>query len=194
MTVRDLLHQTRDTLQDTDKNYWSDSELLDYFNSGLKSLASERLEEPKTTTVNLLTGINEYNVSGVLRYISTKDSDGNIRKLYPDDTTGDDDESGIVISDYNRIYVNNPETNISLFIKHIAIPDNKNLNDIVRSGDENVLKYFMLSKSYEKESDMENFQKSQYFLQQYKSEALVVKKNSAIGYIDVVEVTKGYYY
>jgi len=192
MTVLDLLHQTRDTLQDGDKNYWSDSELLDYYNSGIKSLAAERLEEPKTTSLALLTGTNEYQVDGVLRYISAKDSDGTVRALYPDNTSGDDDTNGLIVLDYNRIYVNNPVTNISISLKHIAIPENKNLNDIVRSGDENALKYYILSKAYEKENDMENFQKSNYFMTQYTRELYTVKKHSKLGYQEKIETTTGY--
>ena len=192
MTVLDLMHQCRDTLQDVNSDYWSDSELLDYYNSGLKSLAAERLEEPKTVTLALLTGINEYQVDGVLRYISAKDSDGTVRKLYPDDETGEDDNDGTIVLDYNRIYVNNPVTNINVLIKHIAIPDNENTNSVVRSGDENALKYYMLSKAYEKDSDMENFQKSQYFKIQYNQEVLSVRKHSKLGYRKQIETTKGY--
>jgi hypothetical protein len=194
MTVRDLLHQTRDTLQDTDGDYWSDSELLDYYNGGIKAMASERLEEPKTTVLNLLTGTYEYNVDGVLRYISAKDSNGTVRSLHPDDTSGDEESNGIIVLDYDRIYVNTPVTNVAVSIKHIAIPANQNLNDTVRSGDENTLKYFMMSKAYEKETDMENFQKSQYFDQKYMQGVKTVKKTSALGYVEQTEVIQGYYY
>jgi len=194
MTVRDLLQQTRDSLQDSDGAYWSDSELLNYYNSGLKSLAAERLEEPTTITVNLLDGVNEYIVNDVLRYISAKDNEGTKYTLYPDDESGEDDSKGIIVLDYNRIYVNTPVTDIALAVKHISIPANENLNSDVRAGDENALKCYMLSKAYEKESDMENFQKTTYFRDQYYREVNVVKKNSRVGYQAKAETTQGYFY
>jgi hypothetical protein len=194
MTVLELFNQAKDTLQDTDGNYWSESELLDYYNSGVRTLAAERLESPKTKVLNLVGSINEYTIDGVLRYISAKDSNNTVRPLYPDDTTGDEDLNGIIILDYNKIYVNNPETDVSVSIKHIAIPSDGNLTDTVRASDENALKYYMLSKAYEKESDLENFQKSQYFLQQFQRELNSVRKNSKVGYTEKTEITKGYYY
>jgi len=194
MTVLELFNQAKDTLQDTDGNYWSESELLDYYNSGVRTLAAERLESPKTKVLNLVGSINEYTIDGVLRYISAKDNNDTVRPLYPDDTTGDEDANGIIILDYNKIYVNNPETDVSVSIKHIAIPSDGNLTDTVRASDENALKYYMLSKAYEKESDLENFQKSQYFLQQFQRELNSVRKNSKVGYTEKTEITKGYYY
>ena len=194
MTVLELFNQAKDTLQDTDGNYWSESELLDYYNSGVRTLAAERLESPKTKVLNLVGSINEYTIDGVLRYISAKDSNNTVRPLYPDDTTGDEDLNGIIILDYNKIYVNNPETDVSVSIKHIAIPSDGNLTDTVRASDENALKYYMLSKAYEKESDLENFQKSQYFLQQFQRELNSVRKNSKVGYTEKTEITKGYCY
>ena len=192
MTVLELMHKSQDKLQDTDANYWTQSELLDYYNSGLRALAAERKEKPTNTTVTLLDDTYEYQIDGVLRYISAEDNDGVDRPLYQDDGTGDNDLNGIIIQDYNRIYVNTPATDDSIVIKHIAMPVEHNLGTTVRSGDETALKYYILSQAYEKESDMENFQKSQYFMGKYDTEMKILTKNSKLNYVTKVETTIGY--
>ena len=194
MTVLELIVESQTTLQDSDANYWSQAELLGYYNNGIKSLAAERLEEPKTTTVPSIDDTYTYTVSGVLRYISATDSNNIERKLYPDDGSGDEDTFGIVIKDYNEIYVNTPETGVSIDIKHIAIPSVAVDSDTVRYGDDVALKYYIVSKAYEKESDLENFQKAQYFFSKYSQELVRLLKSSKLGYIDKTETTVGYYY
>lgn len=194
MLVSELLTQTRSVLQDADANYWTDAELLDYYNSGLRSIASERIEEPKSTDVAEIDATNEYTVSGVLRYISIKDSNNVVRPIYPDDGTGDDDTYGVIILDYDRIYVNNPTTGVTLTIKNISLPADAVTTDTVRSGDDVALKYYMLSKAYEKEQEMENFQKSTYFLGLYQRELMKILKSGKLGYRNIVEITKSYFY
>lgn len=194
MLVSELITQTRSVLQDADANYWTDAELLDYYNSGLRSIASERIEEPKSTDVAEIDATNEYTVSGVLRYISIKDSNNVVRPIYPDDGTGDDDTYGVIILDYDRIYVNNPTTGVTLTIKNISLPVDAVTTDAVRIGDDTALKYYMLSKAYEKEQEMENFQKSQYFLGLYQREIMKILKSGKLGYRNIVEITKSYFY
>ena len=144
MTVRESLTKIRDLLQDTDSVYWSDSELIDLHNECKRHLAAERKEKSTTTEVILSEDTNRYTVEGVLRYISIKDSDNKARKIYPDDESGEDDTSGVIIEDFDTIYVNNPEDNTTLSIKHIAMPEEDNLNDVIRTGDENAYKYYIL--------------------------------------------------
>lgn len=194
MRLLELVTQVKDILQDTDSDYWSESELVDYFNHGTRTIASERKEKPTITTVDLYEATNEYTVDGVLRYISAVDSNSIVRELYPDDKSGDNDNYGIIIQDYDKIYVNTPSDDVTLSIKSIVLPLSINLEDEVRDGDENALKYFVLSKAYEKEHDMENFQKSQYFLQLYMKELSLLLGNSRLGYMQQVEITEGYYY
>ena len=186
--------QVRDMLQDADADYWTDVELVDYYNSGIKAIAAERLESPRTTTEATLDGTYEYTIDGVLRYITVKDSNGLNRPLYPDDGTGDDDTYGIIILDYDRIYVNTPETGVSLAIKNISLPILAVSTDSVRDTDEDALENFMLSKAYKKESDMENFQKSSYFMNEYKTNLQSILKHSKLGYVDKTEITTGYFY
>ena len=194
MLVSELITQTRSVLQDSGADYWTDAELLDYYNSGIRSIASERIEEPKSTDVATIDGTNVYTVSGVLRYISIKDSDNVDRPVYPDDGTGEDDTHGVIIQDYDTIYVNSPSTGVTLTIKNISLPADAVTTDTVRTGDDTALKYYMLSKAYEKEQEMENFQKSTYFLGLYQRELMKILKASKLGYRKIVETTKSYFY
>ncbi len=194
MQVIELLGQVRDNLQDADADYWSDSELLNLYNEGKRYLAAERQENTTSKAVILIDDTHEYTVDGVLRYITAKDSDDVDRPIYPDDATGDDDINGIIIQDYNRIYVNNPTTDITLTLKVISFPSEDNLNTTIRSGDESAYKYYALAKAYEKESDMENFQKSSYFWSMFRDSITYIKKNANLNYIDKVQKTEGFYF
>jgi hypothetical protein len=194
MTLRELIAKVRDKLQDADAVYWSDSEFIDLYNEGKRYLASERKENPTTTSVSLSDGVYEYNIDGVLRYISAKDNDKINRELYPDDGNGDNDADGIIIMDYDTIYVNTPVTGTTITLKHIAFPADDNLNDPIRSGDEESYTYFLLSKAYEKDTDMEQFQKAQYFWSMFTGAMKFIKKNSSLNYIDKTQTVKGYYY
>jgi hypothetical protein len=194
MKVIEVIAQVRDNLQDANANYWSDSELLNLHNECKRHLAAERQEKPTSKSITLLSDTNTYTVDGVLRYISVKDSDNNVFTLYPDDGSGDDDLEGIIVQDYNSIYVNNPVADLILTFKVISFPLEDNLGTIVRSGDENAYKYYMLSKAYEKESDMENFQKSSYFRSMFSDAIGFIKKNARLDYVNKTQITKGYYY
>lgn len=194
MKVIELIAQVRDNLQDSDANYWHDSELLNLYNECKRNISAERQEINSTKTVVLTDSTYEYTVDGVLRYISAKDSNGNDLVLYADDGTGDDDEYGIIIQSYDSIYVNSPATGVTITFKVISFPNDDNLNTTIRSGDENTYKYYILSKAYEKESDMENFQKSGYFWGMFKDSVEFLKKNAKMNYIDATNITKGYFY
>ena len=194
MKVLELISQVRDNLQDDDANYWSDSELLHLHNECKRHLASERQEVQTSKLVPLVDGTNSYSVDGVLRYISAVDSDDNVRELYADDGAGTDDELAIIIHNYNLIYVNTPESGVTLVLKVVSFPSDDNLNSTVRQGDENSFKYYILSKAYEKESDMENFGKSSYFQNMFRETIRFIKKNSSLNYIEKEQTTKGYFY
>ena len=195
MRVEELFSSVRDTLQDLDKNYWDDSELLSYYNECVRSMSAERLENKNTATLTLVPSQNEYNTSGILRYISAKDDTDTIRALYPDDSSGDDDSNGIVILDYNRIYVNSPDVGTTITLKVVAMPQDGNMTSIVRIGDETAIKYYILSKAYEKDSDMENFQKSAYFFSKYTMAFKQLSDASGRNYrTGIITTSKSYYY
>lgn len=194
MTVRELLTKVRDKLQDTDSVYWSDSELLDLYNECKRFLSAERIESPTKITLDLISTDNTYTVDNVLRYLSIVDSNGNDRALYPDDNSGDNDTSGVIVEDYNRIYVNEPEDGVTLSIKCVSFPDEDNLNDVIRLADENSYIYYILGKAYEKDNDMEQFQKASYFLNQFAQSYKFNKKNTSLNHRDNSNTVKSWYF
>lgn len=195
MNVETLFATIRNTLQDHDKNYWDDSELLAYYNDCVRVMAAERKENNTTATLTLDPVQYEYDTSGILRYVRCIDDEGTTRELYPDDLSGKDDNAGVVIKNYNKVYVNDPSLGSVLTFTVVAFPDEENLTSTVRAGDESALRYYVLSKAYEKDSDMENFQKATYFYQMYQQAFNVLKEASSSNYkARTVETTTTYFY
>ena len=195
MRVRDLIQQVRNTLQDVQAIRWTSEELLNYYNECKFAMASERLEDKTYATMALDPLQTEYNTTGILRYINAVDDEGNDRPLYADDGTGDNDSSGIIIINYNRVKVNDPDSGASIRFKIIAMPLEHTLDSIVRAGDEQAFKYYILSKAYEKETDTENFQKVDIFYGKYISALEKLIENSSVGYtIGETPTTKSYFF
>ena len=182
MTVNELLQKTRNSLQDQEKNFWDDSELLDYYEEARRVIASERVDKIQSQTVVLTSGSTFYAPVGVLRYISATDNEDTIRPLYADDTSGDDDTLGIIILDYDNIKVNDDSVGTSIVFKYLGLPLNHNLNDTVRNGDEEACRYYMLARAYEKETDMENFAKSDKFEYKFRDMLGKLVANASMGY------------
>jgi hypothetical protein len=182
MKVQELFSSIRDTLQDGNKNYWDDSELLGYYNECVRYMAAERKENKTSAQLLLDSTKNTYNKDGILRYIRCKDSNGVERKLYQNDMTGEDDTNGVIIEDYNRVYVNNPEDGVTLIFTVVALPQAENITAEIRTGDELSFKYYILSKAYEKDADMENFQKSSYFYSKFLEAFRQLKNSSNVNY------------
>jgi hypothetical protein len=153
MTVLQLITSCRDVLQDQDKTYWDDSELLNFYNECKRTMAQDRLEIKTTATLVLDPLKNDYDTDGILRYIRAEDDLGNFRTFYPNDESIGIDSNGIIIKDYNKIYVA-----------------------------ENALKYYILSKAYEKETDMENFTKADYFYSKYMREFAKLMDSASANY------------
>ena len=195
MKVLELFSSVRNTLQDIGKDYWDDSELLSYYNECKRSMASERLENKTTATLILDPLKNEYDTSGILRYIHAKDDNGLKRELYPNDESGDEDNNGIIIQDYNRVYVNDSTVGSIVTFQIVAMPNDDNLTSDVRAGDENSFKYYILSKAYEKDADVQNFEKSTYFYNKYTLLFKPLKNASSANYTtNTVQVTAAKYY
>jgi hypothetical protein len=182
MTVLELLTSVRNTIQDHDKNYWDDSELLSYYNECKRTMSAERLEIKTTATMVLDPLVNEYKTDGILRYINAKDDEGRERKLYPNDGSDNGEQTAIIIKDYNKVYVNDPEVGTSIVFEVVSLPAEDNLPNDVRLGDENAFKYYILSKCYEKETDAENFQKSDYFYNKYLREFARLMDSASANY------------
>jgi hypothetical protein len=158
-------------------------------------MAAERLENKTTASLTLDPLKNEYDTSGVLRYIRASDDVGTDRPMYPNDETGTDDTAGIIILDYNKIYVNDPTQATTLTLQIVALPNEDNLSGVVRAGDENAMKYYILSKSYEKDTDMGNFQKADTFYGKYMRLFALLKNASSANYTSgVVQRTESVYY
>lgn len=195
MRVSVLLQQVRNVLQDQEGTYWDDSELLGYYNECKRSMASERLEMKTTATLVLDPLVNEYSTNGILRYIRCSDDNETPRSLYPNDSSGDEDTDGVVIMAYNKVYVNDPTVGSTLTFQIVALPPEDNLTQEVRFNDENSFKYYILSKAYEKETDTENFQKSEIFYSKFKKEFnRLIDAASANYTISTVETTAASYY
>jgi hypothetical protein len=195
MTVLELLTSCRSTLQDHDKNYWDDSELLNFYNECKRTMAQDRLEIKTTATLLLDPLKNTYTTDGVLRYINAKDDEGRDRAFYPNDGSDNDEQTAIVIKDYNKVYVNDPTVGTYITIEIVGLPAEDNLTSNVRIGDENALKYYILSKAYEKETDMENFAKSEYFYNKYLREFSKLMDSASANYktATVMKTEANYY-
>ena len=195
MKVNELFASIRNTLQDNNKEYWDDSELLMYYNECVRHMTAERLEDRNTALMLLEADKYEYSTDGILRYIKCVDSNGKNRTLYQDDGSGEDDSLGIIIKNYNRVYVNTPEEGLELTFTIVTMPEDSNITSKVRIGDEQPIKYYMLSKAYEKDADMENFNKSGYFYSKFLDGFRQLKNSSSVNYTAYnSNTTKSYFY
>ena len=190
MIVKELLTQCRNTLQDYDKEYWEDSELLNYYNEFESLINYDRDGRKETFTFPLDPSENTYNIEGVIKYISTKDDDDNIRPLskVPSSLA-----LAIYIKNYNEIYVNDPTVGNNITLDYVGIGDPSNMEDIVRLGDDLCAKYFILSRAYEKETDTEDFDKSDRFFSKFVEQKDKLLGKNSIGVVeDEVLTTKIY--
>lgn len=195
MTVNQILQKARNTLQDQKKNFWDDSELLDYYEQARRVIASERTDKLQTQLVVLSEGTEFYSPTGVLRYISAVDDSDRERKLYSNNGSGENDNFGITVIDSDKISVHDDSLGTSITLSYLGLPVDHNLNDEVRSGDEEAIRYFILARAYEKETDMENFQKSQLFDIKFKEMLVKLVANASAGYrSQSMNVTKTYSY
>jgi len=193
MIVRELLTQCRNSLQDYDKQYWDDSELLDYYNEAIRVISYEREGRRETATFALDDNENTYNVNGVIKYISAKDDEGTIRPLVTDNT--DENSLDIWVKNNNELYVNDSTIGANIVLQYVGITDAQNIEDSVRIGDEMCIKYFILSRAYEKETDTEDIKKSEMFYVKFIRAKNVILGRSATGDIyDPVYKTDCYFY
>ena len=195
MKVQELFSEVRNTLQDLDKAYWDDSELLSYYNECKRNMAAERLENKNTATLTLDPLKNQYDTTGILRYIRAEDDEGTKRKLYPNDESGESDTTGIIILDYNKVYVNDPTIGSVITFSVVSMPNEDNMSSSVRIGDETALRYYILSKAYEKDADMGNFQKADYFYNKFRIAMKMLLEASSANYsAKVPNTTVSYFY
>ena len=97
----------------------------------------------------------------------------------------------------DEIYVSTPEDDVSITIKYIGMPNASNVDSLVRVGDEVAIKYYILAKCYEKETDTESFQKSEVFGNKFAKELRRIMNDSSIRFIDSrsnTSSTNAYFY
>ena len=176
MIVRELIAEVRDVLQDTESVYFSDSELINLYNECKRLMTLDRKEKKSSITIQPIDGTYSYTTEDVLVYLSAKDSDGNVRTIYEEDEDGSDEASGIVVMNENELWINTPDSTQTITLRVIASPELDNLNDTIRVGDEIAYKNYILAKSYEKDTDLEQFQKAQYFINQFSTAYTLTKK------------------
>lgn len=149
MLVADFNKSVRYTLQDIDKRRWSDAELLDYANEGMRDIALKTfynriVEKIAVTSIN-----TSYTLSKPAIKIASIDTSQKYN-IVSNDTIEFDNPKDEEITVYYYAY---PDTIIDLINEEIDIID--------------ALKYFVLHKCYEKEDSPENFNKSVYFHNKY---------------------------
>ena len=145
MTVAQLITDVRYVLQDSDAVYFTDTELLNTFNECRRLITFDRKDKTSTVDVSTLDSTYSYTTEAVL------------------------DANGVIVTNENEVYVVTPETGVTITFTTISMPADAVTTDTIRIGDEAPYKYYMLAKSYEKDTDLEQFQKAQYFTQLFRT-------------------------
>jgi hypothetical protein len=192
-TVEELLLQTRNTLTDYGKDRWSDTDLLEYYNEGIKILGYDRDGKTSKSTFVLDPLENSYIFTGILKYVSAIDDLGNIRKLYLVDDPSD--VKGILIRNYNELYISDPTVGTLITLTYTTMEDEQNMNDAVRVGDESALKSFILMMAYEKETDEESaIRASKYERKFIESKNKLMGKGALPMVVEAIATTVSYQY
>ena len=149
MLVTDFNTSVRYTLQDTDKRRWSDLELLDYMNEGIRDIALRTFYNRISENITVTSSTSDYTL------VKTPIKIHEVRTYQP-----------YLIKSHNVISFPFPQEEVAEVIYYaypeaIASEINEEI-DIIDS-----LKYFVLHKCYEKEDSPENFQKAGYFYNKY---------------------------
>ena len=171
MTVQELITDVRYTLQDTDGTYFTDTELLSLYNECKRLITFDRKDKASTVDVATLDSTYTYTTTGVISFLKATDSEDVERPIYTEAEYDEAllDANAVIVTNENELYVVTPETGVTITLTVIAMPDDSIATDSVRLGDEAPYKYYMLAKSYEKDTDLEQFQKAQYFTQMFRT-------------------------
>jgi len=149
MLVTEFNTSIRYTLQDIEKRRWSDLELLDYVNEGIRDVALRTFYNRVSETIFVTSSTSDYTLAKNTIKVSE------VRTNQP-----------FLIKSRNVIHFPTPqqeEAEVIYYAYPTAITTDINEEiDIIDS-----LKYFVLHKCYEKEDSPENFQKASYFLSKY---------------------------
>jgi len=171
MTVAQLITDVRYVLQDSDAVYFTDTELLNTFNECRRLITFDRKDKTSTVDVATLDSTYSYTTTGVISFVKAIDSNDVVRPIYTNEEYDEAvlDANGVIVTNENEIYVVTPETGVTITFTTISMPADAVTTDTIRIGDEAPYKYYMLAKSYEKDTDLEQFQKAQYFTQLFRT-------------------------
>jgi len=152
--ISDIIVEVRDTLQDQQKNRWTDQELYRYLDQGMRDIALRTRYDLNTQIINVVSGTTDYSFDKECMELYKHSSAQTIEQV--DSTTlrfEDSAEEEVTIEYYAfpaRI-VYGVDTALSL---------DEDLYD--------ALKYYILYRGYEKEESTENLQKAIYFKNEYR--------------------------
>ncbi len=160
MSITDLFTQIRDTLQDKQKERWTDQELFRYLDQANRSIAVATKFNKIKETINVVEGTTEYPLKAeVIDFYSV----GTIQEYELTDaktiTFPNPKDQSVPIEYYAytpRVY----------FGATTELEFEEDLYDAIR--------YFILYRCYQKEASTENIQKAQYFKGEY---ANVIQSN-----------------
>lgn len=153
MSIADLLTKVRYTLQDAGKTRWTDEEMFTYIDDAVRDIALRTKYFRVSQDISVVDGTDEYTLSNQLIKFD------NINTVQDYEIT---DATLLTIED---------AADESITIEYYAFPDRIVYGvDTVLSLEEDMydlVRWYVLSRCYEKEDSTELLQKSGYFLQRY---------------------------
>jgi len=152
--ISDILVEVRDTLQDQQKNRWTDQELYRYIDQGMRDIALRTMYLFTKQTINVVDGTTDYLLDKECIEFYKHSSAQDLEQV--DSTTlrfkdSAEEEVDIEYYAFPARIVYGVDTTVTL---------DEDLYDALR--------YFLLYRCYEKEESTANFQKAMYFKSEYK--------------------------
>lgn len=149
MTVADFFTSARFTLQDLTGRRWTDAELLHYVNEGMRDIALRTFFNRVEETLSVVSATTIYTTTYTpIKILSVESS------------------QQFQVTSNNEITFTNPRDE-NVIIVYYAYPQTVT-TDIVEDVDIiDALRFFVLSRAYEKEDSPENFNKASYFRNKY---------------------------
>lgn len=149
MTVADFNISVRYTLQDRTGVKWTDAELLDYTNEGLRDIALRTFNQYVNEELNVIAGTQTYTFTRPPIKVLRIDTLQEIKQ-----------------PTINTVHFVNPKPEV-VEVEYYAYP--ATVTDQINEETDiiDALKKFVLSRCYEKEDSTEHFGKATHFKQEY---------------------------
>jgi len=152
-TVTDVFEAVRHTLQDTEENRWTDTELFTYLNQGMRDVALRTKYKYEKDVITVSDSATTYN----LNY--------EVIEFYKIDT----EQTYEILTDQTIKFEDQEDEEVT--VEYYAYPDKIAYAEDtdISISDELIyhIKNFILFKCYEKEDSTESLGKAQYFYQHY---------------------------